>query len=276
MKKRNIVAVLVLLISIGMVGFSGSQIINVERGYHEGNTAYDALRKQVRKNSPADYLPVTQQTDTGAGEVSMDEPTVFEPLSGIDYEALKTVSKDASAWLYCPDTVIDYPVMEASDYYYYLYHLPDGTQNLNGSLFIDYNCASDFSDLLTIIYGHHMKSGSMFGSLKGYKDQRYFNEHPYMYLYTQQGNYRIELIYGCVIGAGQWRERAFMYAENVDALIAYAAYNTTFESGAVYSQGDRVVALSTCSYEFDDARYVVIGILKGVDQDGTGMVNKSA
>jgi len=75
-----------------------------------------------------------------------------------------------------------------------------------------------------------------------------------------------------VIGAGQWRERAFMYAENVDALIAYAAYNTTFKSSAVYNKGDRVVALSTCSYEFDDARYVVLGILKGVDQGDSRMV----
>ena len=265
MKKRNIIAALVLLAAIGLIGYSGSQIINVERVYLEGDAAYDALRKQVRKTPSVDFLPGAQQSDIDAGSVITDEPPGYAPLPEIDYNALETINKNATAWLYCPDTMIDYPVMEASDYNYYLYHLPDGTQNANGSLFIDYNCAADFSDPLTIIYGHHMKSGSMFGSLKGYNEQWYFNEHPYMYLYTRQGNYRIDLIYGCVIGAGQWRERAFMYAENVDALIAYAAYNTTFTSGAVYNKGDRVVALSTCSYEFDDARYVVLGILKGVD-----------
>ena len=79
---------------------------------------------------------------------------------------------------------------------------PDGTYNANGSLFIDYNNAWDFSDQLTVIYGHHMKSGQMFGSLKGYKGQAYFENHPYMYLYTDNGNYRIDLLYGCVAGSG--------------------------------------------------------------------------
>jgi sortase B len=130
-------------------------------------------------------------------------------------------------------------------------------------LFIDYNNASDFGDPLTIIYGHHMKSGNMmFGSLKGYKNQKYYNEHPYMYLYTENKNYRIDIMYGCVIAAGKWREQAFMFAENVEALLAYAERNTDFESGVRYSKEDRIIALSTCSYEFDDARYVVLGILR--------------
>jgi len=167
------------------------------------------------------------------------------------------------AWLYCPDTAIDYPVIKADDYAYYLTHLPDGAQNANGALFIDFNNAPDFTDQLTVIYGHNMKSGMMFGSLDEYKRQRHYDEHPYMYLYTEDANYRIELLYGCVIGAGQWRERAFMYKENINALIAYAADNTTFESVAKYSEGDRVIAMSTCSYEFEGARYVVIGILRG-------------
>ena len=111
-----------------------------------------------------------------------------------------------------------------------------------------------------------MKSGGMFGSLEKYKNQKYYEEHPYMYLYTEQGNNRIELLYGCVIGAGQWRSRAFMYAGNVKALLAYAAHNTTFRSNVEYKDGDRIVALSTCSYEFDDARYVMIGILKEKDK----------
>jgi sortase B len=186
------------------------------------------------------------------------------PDLNVDFEALKAINKDAAAWLCSPGTVIDYPVMKADNYSYYLRRLPDGTENANGSLFIDYNNAPDFSEPLTVIYGHHMKSGRMFGSLKGYKDQGYYAKHPYMYLYTEQGNYRIELLYGFVIGAGQWRERAFMYAENVPMLLAYAAHNTTFESKAKYAEGDRVVALSTCSYEFDDARYVVVGVLRRI------------
>jgi len=152
--------------------------------------------------------------------------------------------------------------MRAYDYDWYLRHLPDGSYNANGALFLDSNCPADFIGGLSIIYGHHMKSGRMFGSLTGYKKQDYFDEHPYMYLYTEKGNYRIDLKYGCVISAGEWRDRAFMYEVNLESLLAYASTKTTFESAAEYGDDDRFLVLSTCSYEFDDARYIVIGVLR--------------
>ncbi|MCL1975423.1 MAG: class B sortase [Firmicutes bacterium] len=152
--------------------------------------------------------------------------------------------------------------MRAKDYDYYLRRLPDGAYNSSGSLFIDYNCAADFSQKLTVVYGHKMKSGQMFGSLAQYKKQAYYTRHPFMYLYSEQGNYRVDLLYGCVIGAGEWRERAFMYEDNLESLLSYAAYNTTFNGDIQYQATDKLLALSTCSYEFEDARYVVIGVLQ--------------
>ena len=239
---KKVGAFLALLIGIGVMAYTGTRLLEAQRVYQEGNAAYEDLHGRVKKN-PA-----------------------HAPEPGIDFAALQAIHPDAAAWLYSPGTAIDYPVMKAGDYAYYLNHLPDGTVNANGSLFIDYNCNADFNDPLTVVYGHHMKSGNMFGSLKGYKEQSYYEEHPYMYLFTKQGNYRIDLLYGCVIGAGQWRERAFMYPENTGALLAYAARNTTFTSGAAYAEGDKVVALSTCSYDFEDARYIVVGILNEVEQ----------
>ena len=239
MKKRGTLALLALLLGIGVMAFAGFRLLEARKVYQEGDAAYQEINGQVKRD---------------------EKP----PAGGlrIDFEALRAVNEDAVAWLHSPGTAIDYPVMKAKDYSYYLRRLPDGTGNANGSLFIDYNCAPDFSGPLTVIYGHHMKSGKMFGSLKGYKDQTYYSKHPAMYLYTERGNYRIDLLYGCVIGAGQWRERAFMYPENVRALLAYAAHNTTFESDVKYEEGDKVIALSTCSYEFDNARYIVLGVLR--------------
>jgi len=242
------------------MAFAGTRLLEAEHIYQEGNTAYQDIRNKVKGSTVTGAQTDTLQASVkGASEGQLQ---VLATAPGIDFKELESIGKDAVAWLYSPGTAIDYPVMKAQDYDYYLRHLPDGTLNANGSLFIDYNCASDFSDPLTVIYGHHMMSGSMFASLNGYKKQQYYQEHPCMYLYTKQGNYRIDLLYGCVIGAGQWREQAFMFAENINALLAYGEYHTTFESDAVYSGGDRIVALSTCSYEFDDARYVVIGILR--------------
>ena len=213
------------------------------------------------------YLVEGIVTADGEGIIARVKPNPNPNPGGdapteINFKALRAINGDAAAWLCNPGTVIDYPVMKAADYSYYLTHLPDGTANANGALFIDYNNAPDFSGQLTVIYGHHMRSGKMFGSLKGYKTQSYYNGHPYMLLFTPQGNYRIELLYGCVIDAGQWRERAFMYEQNLPGLLSYAARHSTFRSNISYREGDRVIAMSTCSYEFDGARYVVLGVLR--------------
>ncbi|WP_312446447.1 class B sortase [Lacrimispora sp.] len=246
-QKAITTAVWLLLIgSICVIVFSGYKLKESLQIYAEGDQNYENLKEQVR-----------HQESSSSSDDAEDIPPVF-----IDFEALKKINSDAAAWLYSPDTIIDYPVMRAHDYDWYLHHLPDGTYNANGTLFLDYNCPEDFSGGLSIIYGHHMKSGGMFGSLTEYKEQDYFEEHPYLYLYTEQRSYRIDLKYGCVISAGEWRDRAFMYEVNRKALLSYASSKTTFESSAEYTDRDRLLVLSTCSYEFDDARYVVIGILR--------------
>ncbi|MDR2036026.1 MAG: class B sortase [Coriobacteriales bacterium] len=246
MTKRRVIAVLVLVVGVAVIIFAGSRLFEAQRLSRQTTLAYEAIAGQVKR-----------EVASGARESALGIPAL-----SIDFDALKEMNKDTAGWLYCPGTVIDYPVMSATDYSYYLEHLADGTLSMNGSLFIDYNNASDFSDPLTVIYGHHTYTGIMFGSLMGYKTQEYYDDHPYLYLYTPTGNYRVELLYGCVIGAGKWRDRAFMYSDNVGSFLDYAKHYTTFQSNTEYEQGMRVVALSTCSYEFDGARYVVVGLLR--------------
>ena len=260
MRKGRILAILALIAGLSLMVFAGVRLREAQEVYKEGDSAYTDLRERVKGKS-ASASGDTTRMQAQYAYASTGFPAEI-PKQDIDFKALRRINPDAAAWLYCPDTVIDYPVMAAEDYSYYLDHLPDGRWNANGSLFIDFNTASDFSSPLTVIYGHHMRSGKMFGGLEGYKKQGYFKQHPYLFLYTEEESYRIELVYGCVIGAGQWRDRAFMYAENLASLLAYAAYNTTFQSDAPFEEGDRFVALATCSYEFDDARYIVIGVLR--------------
>ncbi|MCL2670931.1 MAG: class B sortase [Clostridiales bacterium] len=268
MRKNRATALFLLLLGAVLIVCALKLLSKADAVYQEGNEAYEYLRFQVRGTWGAHHDKQPQSIfdiiTAAPGSAPAETESAGDPASAPDFGRLHVISRDAVAWLYGPNTVIDYPVMKATDYSYYLNHLPDGTQNANGSLFIDYNCAADFSGRLTVIYGHNMRSGRMFGSLQGYKSQRYYEKNPHLYLYTEHADYRIELLYGCVIGAGQWRERAFMYAENTPALLAYAAENTTFESPVRYGDGDRIVVLSTCSSEFNDARYVVIGVLRAL------------
>ena len=264
MKKSMICALLVLIAGMVVMLGAGYRLMETNREYLEGDAVYDDLSFRIRRAADTSERPhQTVGSTAAAGELPPDEkrPYIYIPEYEIDFDTLLSVNKDSAAWLYSPGTVIDYPVMRADDYNYYLNHLADGTANANGTLFIDYNNAHDFSGGLTVIYGHHMKSGKMFGSLKGYKEQSYYDSHPYMYLYTQEGSFRIELMYGIVVAAGQWKEQAFMFEENLDAFLEHAMRNTTFKSDVKRQAGDRIIALSTCSYEFNDARYVVIGVL---------------
>lgn len=249
MQRPRIVAFLALLIGLGIIFTVSPQLLEAKEVFDEGNSAYTTLRDQVVKDTTA---------DTSA------DPGALASGRSIDFEALQAINSDVVAWLYNPGTMIDYPVVKASEYNYYLYHLLDHSYNTYGTLFIDYNNAPDFSESLTVIYGHHVATEMMFSSLMGYKNQAFYQEHAHMYLYTEDAEYRVDLLYGCVISVGEWRARAFMFSENLDELLAYAAMHSTFASNISYRPGDRVVAMSTCSFEFNDARYVVLGVLREV------------
>jgi sortase B len=269
-KKGNVIAVLLLLVLLSLGGYAAYQLYLSHDAYAQGDRAYEELLQQVVTENPSPTATAVPQQPltTSAEPEALDTPiqssgTVTEidiPDRTVNFAALQAINPDAAAWLYCPDTVIDYPVMAASDYSYYLRHLPDGTYNINGSLFLDYGCAPDFSERLTVIYGHNMKTEKMFGTLVDYKKQSYFEQHPYLYLYTPNGNYRIALLYGAVISASAWTERG--YVQDADGLLEYAKENTTFVSPEVYTGTEQLIVLSTCSYEYDGARYFVLGLLQ--------------
>ena len=263
-KRIRVCAWLVLVLAVCGIIISGYRLLGIMQSYRLGNNNYNELKNLVRTDtlySPTPKIDAISQDDEEASQI-LPKLNVEIPYMAINFDALQAINADAAAWVYCPGTVIDYPIVWGSDYVYYLSHLPDGTPNANGTLFIDYNCTADFSDSLTIIYGHQMKSGRMFKSIGGYKKQAYYEEHPYMYLYTAQGNYRIDIMYGCVIAVEEWVERAFVFEENLSSLLAYGAQNTTFLSTVQYNQGDKVIVLSTCSFEYSGARYIVIGVLQ--------------
>ena len=175
----------------------------------------------------------------------------------LDFDGLLALNSDVVGWLYGPGTGINYPVAQAEDNDYYLRRLLNGDWNENGTLFLDYRCDRDFSQGDSLIYGHHMDSGIMFGSLVEYKDQSYYDKHPYMYLATPDGQYRVELFAGCLTGV---EDDVYQLAITEDYL-RRCMESSTFQPDHDISIDGPILALSTCSYEFKDARYVVYGAL---------------
>lgn len=181
--------------------------------------------------------------------------------AAVDFESLHKVSKDAVAWIYDPGMVINYPIAQAADNDYYLRRNLSGEASNSGTLFMDYRNKGDFSDWNTLIYGHNMKSGTMFSSLLDYRMPGYYEEHPVMYLYVPGKRYKLELIVAYTTDVNDAIYQFPSTEEERQAALDHAYRLSNFESGIRPDKEDRLVTLSTCSYAYDDARYVVIGRL---------------
>ena len=183
-----------------------------------------------------------------------------EPIpDAIDFDTLHAISKDAVAWLYAPGTGINYVVAQAGDNDYYLHRLLNGTEAKAGTLFMDYQNHSDFSDWNTMIYGHHMKNGTMFASLVKYQDQEYYEKHPVMYLYTPGRRMKLEILAGYTTDIEDSVYTIPTTKEGRDELVKHVLQKSNFTSKALVTGEDKLVTLSTCTYEYEDARFVVIG-----------------
>lgn len=198
--------------------------------------------------------------DTDQFEESISWPEV-------DFDALRQINPDIVGWLYCEGTVINYPVTQGRDNSYYLNHLFDGTKNSNGCLFLDCRASDNFSSRHSIIYGHHMKNGSMFTILEQYKKLEFYEDHPIMLLMTPSCNYvvRVHAAYTASVCDNAW-VMDFEHESEYYNWIRNAEEKSLFHSGGSISSADRILTLSTCSTEFRNARFVVIGVLEPAER----------
>jgi sortase B len=180
----------------------------------------------------------------------------------MDFEHIRKEAPDVVAWIRIDGTMIDYPVMYADDNEFYLEHLPNGKKSDQGSLFIDYRNAPDFLDPNTLVYGHRMKSGTMFGTLRYYNNQSYYDKHPTVSIFTPEGNYEAILFAGYTFDQTvEMPPTRFKNAEEFDKYIQDARRRSIFQSDVEVSATDRLVTLATCDYNFEDGRLVIVGKL---------------
>jgi sortase B len=203
----------------------------------------------------------TTGDNTAVTENEKETEAASIPIT-VNFEALWEENPDIVAWLYSPDTPINEPVVQTTDNDYYLHRLPDGSTNAAGTLFMDYRCTSDFSDENCIIYGHNMKNNSMFGTLDLYKEQDYYESHPLLYLITPKASYIVELFAGYVTDTDSEIYVSGQTPEELATLFSQARERSTFTSDVRWEEGEQVLTLSTCSYEYANARFVLLGVLK--------------
>lgn len=260
MKKQTRILLTVLcLVFLSVFAFSGYKLYSIMHEYNTAKRMYNGLSGEFVAQTEKEQTPAQTQTP------EEEEPREVSPIT-VDFDALLAQSKDVVGWLYCADTVINYPVVQGEDNDFYLYRFIDGTYNGSGSLFVDFRCTGDFSGELSVIYGHHMQNGTMLASICNYGKQEYYDAHPVLYLNTPTQNYRVEVFSGFITAADS---SAYTWDFASDA--EYAAYLekmkgfSDFACDVEVGVEDRVIMLSTCTYEYDNARYVLYGKLIPID-----------
>ena len=244
---------------VAIFAFSGYKIYSTIHEYKVAEKAYDKLSHQYV--SKADDKAEKSDAEKEAELTEPENKVETSPVT-VDFNALKNECEDIIAWIYAPDTVIDYPIVKAEDNFFYLRRMIDGNYNPSGTIFIDCLNEPDFASQNTLVYGHNMHDGSMFASLRNYDKQEYYDAHPIMYLNTPEQNYRIEIFAAYITDAD-----SDTYNMNFSSQGVYQDYlnkmvsQSAFKANISPEVSDHLVTLSTCTYEYDDARFVVQGRL---------------
>lgn len=250
-RKCKVLWFVLILLVVAIFVFSLYKIISSLYDYSESSKTYDNLTADIiTPNIPG--LPEDIVTTESA------------PIT-VDFDSLIEQNGDVVGWLFCENTPINYPVLQSTDNNYYLRKMINKKYNIAGSIFMDYRSQSDMSSLNTIVYGHNMKNDTMFGTFTEYKKQSYYDEHSVLWFLTPEHNYKIELIAGYVTSSTSDVYKVFYIKDDLDNHIKASIKKSTFVSGVNIAEVDNIITLSTCSYEYSTARYVLIGNVKEIN-----------
>lgn len=207
----------------------------------------------------------TKKPDSSDDKEDESEEGTFQLKTiNVNFDELNALSKDVIGYLYLQDSKISYPVVHSKpgDPGYYLDHAFDGTESISGALFVDSLSDPDFSDKNTVIHGHRMNNGSMFGYLNKYKKESYFKQHRIMSLYTEKGNYLVYVFaaYETDID-GDYSRTRFKDDADFRAYLDDCVKRSNYDTDIEPIVNDTIITLSTCVAGRDTRRFVVQGIL---------------
>ncbi len=270
-KKKILIAVIVvfaviLVCTVGYLIFKQLNIGNAEQTNKDIQASYaagvtgavqDATQNPTGATNTLPSLPDIDVNKTEPGEL-VENP--------VDFEGLMKMNPDVYSWIYIPDTNVNLPVAQSpDDDNYYLEHDVYKDYSFPGTIFSQSMNKKDYSDRVTVLYGHNMLDGSMFATLHNFGDEDFFNSHPYFYIYTQDRMLTYE-----IISAHEYDDRHIMNSydftkDDVFSEWIKSAKNPHYFYSNVREEvnpdlNSKLVILSTC-LNANEGRFLVQGVL---------------
>lgn len=242
-----VAALLLILASVAQLAYDYIDRRNAQREYER----LAELAKQTTE-------PVTLETE--AETETTEEETEAPYVSPIDFEALKAINPDVVAWVEIPGTNVNYPVVWTTNNETYLDTDFEGNKSASGTVFLDCDSQSDFFGRHNILYGHHMRDGSMFKDIVKFKEEDFFKEHREVYIYTPERTIQLKTI-AALYGDddGMKRRTQFETQESFDEYVDQMTEPCGFRENP--GKGvKRLYSFVTCSYEFNNARTILYAV----------------
>lgn len=272
-RKRTFVDVLttlLMLVALGVFIYAGYTLYGFYKEYKAGTDEYNALNDNYTNEDETEDYDVLEDDDA-AQRVSgrevktvvwdgqeMTVPTMTNP---IDFENLQQENDELIGWIKVRALDISYPVMQAEDNDFYLHRTFEKEYNFAGCIFLNCDNEPDFTDMNSIVYGHNMKNGSMFGKIKQFQDEKVFNKSKYFWIYTKDLIFQYRIFSVSVVNNTGLAYQTFYTTDKFQELIDYAyAHSEVDTSGVEVTPDDKIVTLSTCTGD-SATRRVVFGKL---------------
>lgn len=266
-KKSDVLLTIALIAAIVVFCYAAFNLYHIYTEYKKGTDEYNQIEE----------MAVTER-DADSAEVAGPNAQLKPPIE-VDFDKLKSVNEDVVGWIYVdalPD--ISYPIVKGKDNQTYLHQTYEKNYNFAGTIFVDYENSGDFSDCNTLVYGHNMKNGSMFGHLKKFReDDKLYKQDKYFWILTPERNYRYEIITAYTTSVNSDTYTLFKgpgeeFEKYLETIKGYSEIKTDDTDLTIK---DRIVTLSTCTGN-ESTRFVVQGKrVDAEDADGAAMNTNS-
>lgn len=256
--RKNIYRI-ILAISLILIVVAAVNIVILSREYQAGINEYKALEQYVEV---VDNMKPTQKEETEEDAEEVVKESVIPVSLQIDYTQLKTINEDFVGWIYYEPLELSYPIVRGNDNEYYTHYTFENESNSSGAIFMDFLNRPNFEDFNTIIYGHNMRNGTMFGSLKKLlNDNSIIEKNPYFYIFTEDRAFMYEIASVYITNSESATYDLIETEEDQSNYIEYIKGVSAWSWDKEIVPQDKIVTLSTCHGLHSTNRTVVHGVL---------------